>query len=119
MADQDPRARDEHLNEAFFATKPTRSTVFLRTFLPWPNPFNPSVSVRLYVDGTRDVRLAVHDLRGRRVRNLFEGRLSAGWRTVVWDGLDDGGRATASGVYFLRAEGAGVDSATRKLVLVR
>lgn len=29
------RARDEHLNEAFYATKPTRGTVFLRTFLPW------------------------------------------------------------------------------------
>jgi len=26
---------EEHLNEAFYATKPTRSTVFLRTFLPW------------------------------------------------------------------------------------
>ena len=31
----DPALRDEHLNEAFYATKPTRSTVFLRTFLPW------------------------------------------------------------------------------------
>lgn len=87
--------------------------------LPWPNPFNPSVSVRLYVDGARDVRLAVHDMRGRRVRNLYEGRLAGGWRTVVWDGLDDSGRATASGVYFLRAEGEGTDAATRKLVLVR
>lgn len=25
----------EHLNEAFYATKPTPFTVFLRTFLPW------------------------------------------------------------------------------------
>lgn len=31
----DATLRDEHLNEAFYATKPTRSTVFLRTFLPW------------------------------------------------------------------------------------
>ncbi len=87
--------------------------------LPWPNPFNPSVSVRLYVDATRAVKLAVHDVRGRRVRNLYDGKLAEGWRTVVWDGLDDGGRAAASGVYFLRAEGAGAGSATRKLVLVR
>ncbi len=87
--------------------------------LPWPNPFNPSVSVRLYADGAREVKLAVHDVRGRRVRSLYEGRLAEGWRTVVWDGLDDGGRAAASGVYFLRAEGAGAGTATRKLVLVR
>jgi hypothetical protein len=25
----------EHLHESFYATKPTRWTVFLRTFLPW------------------------------------------------------------------------------------
>ena len=87
--------------------------------LPWPNPFNPSVSVRLYVAATREVRLAVHDVRGRRVRSLYDGPLAAGWRTVVWDGQDDGGRAVASGVYFLRAEGAGAGVATRKLVLVR
>ncbi|MBK8164903.1 MAG: VCBS repeat-containing protein [bacterium] len=100
-------------------TGPAVPAVPLALDLPWPNPFNPSVSVRLYVDGGRDVRLTVHDLRGRRVRGLYEGRLAAGWRTVVWDGLDDSGRATASGVYFLRAEGAGAEAATRKLVLVR
>jgi hypothetical protein len=87
--------------------------------LPWPNPFNPSVSVRLYLDSTRAVKLTVHDLRGRRVRALWDDRIEAGWRTVVWDGLDDAGRATASGVYFLRADSPGAPSVTRKLVLVR
>jgi hypothetical protein len=38
---------------------------------------------------------------------------------VVWDGLDDAGHATASGVYFLRAESPGAPSVARKLVLVR
>jgi len=33
--DTNRSTRDEHLNEAFYATKPTGSTVFLRTFLPW------------------------------------------------------------------------------------
>jgi hypothetical protein len=35
MEQANPHTRDEHLNEAFYATKPTGSTVFLRTFLPW------------------------------------------------------------------------------------
>jgi hypothetical protein len=35
MENSNQRARDEHLNEAFYATKPTGATVFLRTFLPW------------------------------------------------------------------------------------
>jgi hypothetical protein len=87
--------------------------------LPYPNPFNPSVSVRLYLDDERPVKLVVHDLRGHRVRALYDGRAAAGWRTVVWDGRDDAGRAVASGVYFLRAESPGATPVTRKLALVR
>lgn len=87
--------------------------------LPYPNPFNPSVSVQLYLDTARAVALTVHDVRGMRVRALYEGRAEAGWRTVVWDGRDDGGHAAASGVYFLRAESPGAATVTRKLALVR
>jgi hypothetical protein len=36
MATQGPETPDRpHLTEQFYATKPTRFTVFLRTFLPW------------------------------------------------------------------------------------
>jgi hypothetical protein len=87
--------------------------------LPWPNPFNPSVSVGLYLDSDRAVTIGVLDLRGRRVRTLYDGRAAAGWRTVVWDGLDDAGRAAASGIYFLRADSPGAPAVTRKLALVR
>ena len=30
-----PSPPREHLTESFYATRPTRSTVFMRTFLPW------------------------------------------------------------------------------------
>jgi hypothetical protein len=35
MADSHDSPPRPHLSEHFFATKPTRFTVFLRTFLPW------------------------------------------------------------------------------------
>jgi hypothetical protein len=87
--------------------------------MPYPNPFNPSVSVQMYLDSGRAVTLSVHDMRGRRLRTLYEGRVAAGWRTVVWDGRDDAGRAAASGVYFLRAESPDTAPVSRKLALVR
>lgn len=86
---------------------------------PYPNPFNPSVSVRLYLDSARLVTLGVYDVRGHLVRVLHEGPAAAGWRTVVWDGHDDAGLAAASGVYFLRAESPGAPPATRKIMLVK
>lgn len=30
-----PDRAAQHLTESFYATKPTRLTVFLRTFIPW------------------------------------------------------------------------------------
>jgi hypothetical protein len=87
---------------------------------PYPNPFNPTTTLRLYVAPGSDQRLdlAVFDLRGRLVRQLHSGRAEAGWREFTWDGRDDGGRGQASGVYFVRARQAH-DAETFKLTLVK
>ncbi len=78
---------------------------------PYPNPFNPQSSVRLYVPGaagaTAQLDVSVYDLAGRRVRQLQHGEVPTGWQTYTWDGHDGSGRALASGVYVLRATHAG------------
>ncbi len=84
----------------------------------YPNPFNPSTSVRLYIPQSSDLELAVYDVQGRKVRNLHTGGISAGWHTLVWDGRDDAGRGQASGMYFLRAMSAG-DVSVQKMTLVK
>jgi hypothetical protein len=74
-----------------------------------PNPFNPRTTVWLDIPRAGGVTLAVHDLRGRLVRTLLSGRMSEGRHPVVWEGLDDGGARTPSGVYLVRlvtADGA-------------
>jgi len=74
---------------------------------PYPNPFNPSTSIRLYVPGTagsqQQLEVHIYDLRGRRVSTLHDGPANVGWHTLVWDGRDTEGHGQASGVYFLRA----------------
>jgi hypothetical protein len=64
-----------------------------------PNPFNPRTSLRFELARPVQVNVDVFDVRGRRVRQLFHGRLEAGPQAVVWDGRDDAGRALPSGVY--------------------
>jgi hypothetical protein len=58
--------------------------------------------------------LALYDVRGRRVRRLYEGPGMAFARTP-WDGLDDAGRPTPSGIYFARLVSGG-ESASARLV---
>jgi flagellar hook assembly protein FlgD len=67
-------------------------------------------------DGPASV--GVYDTRGRKVRELFQGELSAGSeRLFSWDGTDGGGVQAAAGVYFVRFEAPGVHLG-RRLVLL-
>jgi FlgD Ig-like domain len=69
---------------------------------PSPNPFNPRTTVAFFVQTPGRVTIDVYDLRGRRVKSLQRGNVSAGAHEVVWTGVDDRGVSVASGVYFLR-----------------
>jgi len=84
----------------------------------YPNPFNPSTTVRLYIPQGSDLDLAVYDVQGRKVRSLHTGGISGGWHTLVWDGRNDAGRGQASGMYFLRAVNAG-DVTVQKMTLLK
>jgi hypothetical protein len=84
-----------------------------------PNPFNPSTSIALALDQGRDVRLEIYDARGRLVRVLHDGALSAGRHELVWDGRDGTGRSAASGVYLARVAGQDGPGASHRMTLVK
>lgn len=84
----------------------------------WPNPFNPTVSVRFLAPAGGTTVCRVTDLRGRHVATLFSGEGQGLWRTVTWDGRADDGRQAASGVYLVSLEGDG-QRAARRVVLAK
>jgi flagellar hook assembly protein FlgD len=57
-------------------------------------------------------------VQGATVRTLADGELPAGPHSIVWDGTDDRGRRTPSGVYFLNVAAPG-GAATRRIVVLR
>jgi subtilisin family serine protease len=92
----------------------------------FPNPFNPSTTIRWSLAAPSRVQLVIHDAHGRTVRRLVSGRRPASQDEVVWDGRDDGGRAVSSGTYIVQlraATGQPGDetwsTTQRKLTLVR
>lgn len=68
----------------------------------YPNPFNSLVNVSFYMPGSGYAEMAVHDILGRKVVTLFQGRLDKKEHTFTWDGTDYGGDSVSSGVYFVR-----------------
>lgn len=88
-----------------------------------PNPFNPRTTIEFGVGGASGgdaaVRLAIFDIRGRRVRTLIRDRRVAGVHRVVWDGRDDAGRDVASGGYLARLWIDDQAVSVRRMTLVR
>ena len=83
----------------------------------FPNPFNPTTSVRYTVPSRGNVTIAVYDVHGATVTTLFDGVRDAGAYSIEWDGHAEGA-AVASGVYLLKVEHNGM-ARTKKMVMLK
>ncbi len=72
----------------------------------YPNPFNPSTKFTLSIpslkNGTTAVSVAVYDLLGKKVKELFSGNLTSGVYKFKWNGTNNRGKAMPSGMYIYR-----------------
>jgi parallel beta-helix repeat protein len=79
----------------------------------YPNPFNPSTTIRYGLPGRSHVVLIVYNTLGQQITTLVEGERDAGYHEVRFDGAN-----FPSGVYFYRMQ-AGSYVETKKLLMIR
>ncbi|MBT3231639.1 MAG: T9SS type A sorting domain-containing protein [Calditrichaeota bacterium] len=79
----------------------------------WPNPFNPSTTIKYSIPHVENVKLSIYDTMGRLVDVLQNGRQNSGSHQVTFDAQN-----LANGVYIYRLE-AGENIASRKMVLLK
>jgi flagellar hook assembly protein FlgD len=77
-------------------------------------------TVEFSVGTLRDghISFVLYNVAGRKVKTLLDETVSAGYRTLAWDGTDENGRNAAAGIYFYRMASDG-DVLTDRLMLVR
>ena len=63
----------------------------------YPNPFNPSATVRFDVPEVSRVELQVYDVTGKLVETLLDDKMTAGQHQYTWQPQE-----MATGTYFLR-----------------
>ena len=68
----------------------------------YPNPFNPTTTIRFGLPTATNIEFIVYDLLGREVDRLLDRQLDPGYYQVVWRGRDARGRSLPSGVYIAR-----------------
>ncbi|HCW77245.1 MAG TPA: hypothetical protein DHU63_12005 [Candidatus Marinimicrobia bacterium] len=84
----------------------------------YPNPFNPSTTLRYSLPEKSQVTLVIFDIRGNAIRTIKEGDLSSGWHEWLWDGRGESGQLVATGIYFARLQ-AGANSRVIKMVYLK
>jgi hypothetical protein len=84
----------------------------------YPNPFNPSTTIRFTLDQTEDVNLTVYNTSGQVVKSLVNGSVSAGQHEVKWNATDISGNTVASGIYLYTLR-AGNKTETRRMIFLK
>jgi hypothetical protein len=93
--------------------KPAQQPRTLTLFQNFPNPFNPSTTIRVQLPATGSVTLKVFDVLGREVATLIDAVMQAGQHQFSWNAS-----GCASGVYFARLEFGG-SSLSEKILLAK
>ncbi len=81
--------------------------------LAYPNPFNPTTTIRFGLTEDSKVLLEVYDISGSKINTLKNSFMKKGYHSVIWDGSN-----YSSGVYFIRMT-SGLYVSSSKVVLVK
>ncbi len=68
----------------------------------YPNPFNVSTTIPFYLEEPANLTIAVYNIRGQLVKEIYSGQAAEGEGEVFWNGEDNNGRPVASGIYFTK-----------------
>jgi len=68
----------------------------------FPNPFNPSTTIRCGLPEDSNFSLIIYDLRGNVVQTVESDHQSAGLYNFSWNGETAEGETISTGIYFAR-----------------
>ena len=89
----------------------------------WPNPFKQATTLNITLDkpgnSPQALRVALYDIKGRRVRTLVCAPTSGEDLTLSWDGRDASGALCPSGIYLARLYAGERQLSCAKVTLIR
>ena len=87
-------------------------------FPAFPNPFNPTTTLRFQLPTDMNAKMTVYDILGRKVAVILQDFTNAGTHAVQWSGTNRFGQSVASGTYFIVLE-AGNLNQVQKVLLIK
>lgn len=89
----------------------------------YPNPFMPTTTIDYKVENSSgqpdSINVSIFNIDGKLVRVLVNEFQESGEYKLDWNGNDENDGSVESGVYFYKLEINGVQSATKKMLLMK
>ncbi|MCD4650292.1 MAG: T9SS type A sorting domain-containing protein [Candidatus Cloacimonetes bacterium] len=70
----------------------------------YPNPFNPETTIEFTLTEPSLTELSVFNIKGQLVKSLVNQCLKSGVHKINWDGKNNSGQSSSSGIYFFKLE---------------
>lgn len=97
---------------------PPNNLLTFRLGQNYPNPFNSNTVIPFFLSEPAEVSLKVFNLRGEEIRTLVKSKMVPGEYQAAWDGKNNLGKGTASGIYLIQFH-AGVKTAVEQMVFLK
>ncbi|MAJ44362.1 MAG: hypothetical protein CMF96_06415 [Candidatus Marinimicrobia bacterium] len=79
----------------------------------YPNPFNPTTNISYLLPENRQIKITIHDVKGKKIETLLQSKVPAGSYTLSWNAEN-----LASGIYFVKLTASDFTQ-TQKLMLIK
>jgi hypothetical protein len=84
----------------------------------YPNPFNPSTTLRFDLPYSGDVNLMIYNMLGQKVKSFDMRGIQAGKHILSWNATNDFGEKVGTGVYLYQLQTKGFMK-TRKMIFMK
>jgi len=84
----------------------------------YPNPFNPSTTIKLELAEAGKIELAVYNTKGQKVKTLLNCITAPGIYECNWNGRDESGKSVSSGQYVVKLQ-QNSEETVKKIMLLK
>lgn len=84
----------------------------------YPNPFNPSTTIKFGLPEDSHVKLTIYSITGQKVITLIDNLFSRGYHEINWNGKNEFGTLVANGIYIYELK-AGSKRILNKMIFAK
>ena len=84
----------------------------------FPNPFNPSTTIRFDLPSATDVSIVVFNVLGQKIKTIERAQMNPGYHSIIWNATNDFGSQVSAGMYFYQLR-TNEFVKTKKMILLK